>query len=208
MRWWQTKVRLGVYGAGLALVGTTVAPLSAVQTLAAQQASLTAEQARSDFRRMARNGGYWVASNDRYTTEESGEPDEYRMAFELTPDGYSIVGCMWGSVGFERSEPFWYLMHAWDPTTETVLAYQSSPGGAIAIGRERPAEGGGMESIQTLRWTDGSTERVRHLNRPIDGNTLESRSFGSPDAGEGSWEPRRSYTWVWRPSEEVSPCSA
>lgn len=174
------------------------------QELQGQAGALSLEEVRGQFEGMARAGGYWVTSNDRYATPESGEPDEYRMAFVLAPDGHSISGCMWGAPATEGAGPFWYFFHAWDPTTSSILAYQSSPGGGVAIGREVRSPDGGMESIQTLKFPGGENQRVRHLNRPLHADTLESASFdGSAD---GEWQPRRSYTWTWRPSSEVRPC--
>ena len=176
------------------------------QEVEGQADPLTVEEVRARFEDMARPGGYWATSNARYQTPESGEPDEYRMAFSLTPDGHSISGCMWGSPQPEGSLPFWFFFHAWDPTTSSILAYQSSPGGGVAIGREHRAPDGGLESIQILRFPGAEDQRVRHLNRAVHPDTLDSRSFNGSEGDEGEWEPRRSYTWIWRPSQEVNPC--
>ncbi|NNF26363.1 MAG: hypothetical protein HKN73_03960 [Gemmatimonadetes bacterium] len=187
--------------AALALVGCLGG-----QEVQGQAEPLSVAEVREQFEQMARPGGYWATSNAEYATPESGEPDEYRMAFALTPDGHSISGCMWGSPAPENASPFWFFFHAWDPTTHSVLAYQSSPSGAVAIGREVRGADGGMESIQTLKFPGGEEQRVRHLNRQVHPDTLASRSFNGSSTSDAAWEPRRSYTWIWRASPEVNPC--
>lgn len=193
----------GVTGAvvrGLALLMLTAA------SVAGQSLAMTVEYARAEFERMDRSGGYWVTSNAAYATEGSGEPDEYRMSFTASPDGYSISGCMWGDPAPEGAPPFWRFFNAWDPTTESVLAYQSSPGGGVAIGQERRWAEGGTESVQTLLFPGTPPSRVRHLNRVMEDGRLDSRSFEpSPDHPE-TWLPRRAYVWEWRDSGEPTPC--
>ncbi|NNF25985.1 MAG: hypothetical protein HKN73_02030 [Gemmatimonadetes bacterium] len=176
------------------------------QEIQGQAEVLGVADVREQFEQMARPGGFWATSNAEYATPESGEPNEYRMAFTLTSDGHSISGCMWGSPTPEGASPFWFFFHAWDPTTNSVLAYQSSPSGAVAIGREIRAADGGMESIQDLKFPGGENQRVRHLNRRVHPDTLASRSFDGSSTSEDEWEPRRSYTWIWRASQESNPC--
>lgn len=174
--------------------------------LLAQSSALTVEEAREDFARMGRDGGYWVASNETYAVAGSGEPDEYRMSFTTTADGYSVTGCMWGDSNDDATVPFWRFFHAWDPTTESVLAYQSSPGGGVAVGRERRWRDGGTEAIQTIVFPGGEPSRVRHLNRVLSDGRLDSRSFDPDPARPGAWIERRAYVWEWRPSAESVPC--
>jgi len=186
----------------IALMAGVGEPASA----ALQEGALGAEAARAQFHRVARPGGFWAASKERYAAEGSGEPDEYRMAFTPAPDGNSISGCMWAGPGSTDATPFWYFFHGWDPTTKSILVYQSSPGGAVAIGRETRRPDGVMEAIQTLHIPGAGTEPVRHLNRAIHRDTLDSRSFVGSRDGETGWVPRRSYVWVWQPSSGSVPC--
>lgn len=187
-------------GLGLVLLALATSPVGA------QSMPMTVEYARADFERMDRTGGYWVTSNAAYATADSGEPEEYRMSFTAAPDGYSISGCMWGDPAPAEAPPFWRFFHAWDPTTESVLVYQSSPGGGVAIGSERIWADGGTEAIQTLLFPGTPETTVRHLNRVMDDGRLDSRSFdASPDAPDG-WIARRAYVWEWRDSSEPTPC--
>lgn len=186
----------------VALMAWFVEPVSA--TL--QDGGLGADGARAQFQQVARPGGFWATSNERYATDGSGEPDEYRMAFTLGPDGNSISGCMWAGTASANATPFWYFFHGWDPTTNSILVYQSSPGGAVAIGRETQRPDGEMEAIQTLHIPGAEPEQVRHLNRTVHPDTLDSRSFGGSGDGETTSVPRRSYVWTWEPSSAKNPC--
>jgi hypothetical protein len=171
----------------------------------AEAGRLNVEEVRQEFLHMARPGGYWAASNAAYVDQGPGEQDEYLMAFRLAPDGLSIAGCMWGFVDGARSGPFWYFFRAWDPTTGSVLAYQSSPGGAVAIGREVSWPEGGREAVQALQFPGGDIQSVRHLNEFVTPDSLWSRSFRMSD-GETDWTPQREYVWIWTPSEATPPC--
>lgn len=176
----------------------------------ADDGRFTATEVREQFSLMSRSDGVWITSNEAYQALDPSEPDEYRMAFELAPDGYSIRGCMWGQSGASRSEPLWYLTHAWDPIEGAVIAYQSRPDGMVAIGRERPASGGGVESVQTLFVPGAPLTRVRHVNTHVGTDRIESQSFdGSVRDGEPSteWTERRSYVWRWTESSTPAPCS-
>ena len=167
---------------------------------------LTASEAQNEFERMARTGGYWATSNADYAVPGGGEPEEYRMAFAMTPDGFGMRGCMWGASEATPTPPFWHFFHAWDPSREAVLAYQASPSGSVAVGWEHRARDGGRESVQTLHAPDGAALEVRHLNRPLTADSILSRSFQRSSTSSGEWEPRRSYTWVWRTTTEPVPC--
>lgn len=180
-----------------------VALLCPREDVVAQGTALTASEVRADFARMTRSGGFWATSNAAYAREGSGEPAEYRMRFDLSPDGFSMSGCMWADAGPGAAAPFWRFFHAWDPTTESVLVYQVAPSGAVAIGSEGRAEAGGTESVQTLHIPGAADTRVRHLNRTVHADTLDSRSF---DASGDGWVPRREYTWIWRATAERGPC--
>ena len=202
----------GHIGRGRAKAWIALATLAsgvAVAPVAAQAVPLTEEGARESFTRIARNGGYWATSNAAYYTEASGEPTEYRMSFTAAADGYSDSGCMWGDPAPPGATPFWRFFHAWDPTTSSVLLYQSSPWGGIAIGKETGWAPGGTESIQVMHAPGAEDTSVRHLNRAVHADTLDSRSFGGPVGTDGTvstWAPQRAYTWVWRASSDVIPC--
>lgn len=170
----------------------------------AQTLPFSAAEARAEFSRVARTGGYWATSNAAYV-QNGGEPDEYRMAFALAPDGYSITGCMWGDPAPENVRPFWRFFHAWDPTENAILAYQSSPSGAVAMGYQLRWQEGGTETIQGLHVPGADPLDVRHLSRAPHPDTLDSRSFQRPPY-TGEWTARRSYVWIWRPSAEPVPC--
>ncbi|MDH3296727.1 MAG: hypothetical protein OEM23_03475 [Gemmatimonadota bacterium] len=162
------------------------------------------DSAREVLSASARTGGWWVTSNAAYWTEDSGEPREYALMFELEPGGFSMRGCLWGVSNGEATAPYWYFFHAWDPSERAILAYQVSPTGVVAIGHERPTGPRATEAIQRLHVPGQDPAGIRHLNEWPHPDTLESRSFDQ--RGDG-WEPRRSYTWIWTPSTGPGACA-
>ena len=183
-----------------------ILPADASGQADAGSTGLTRDEIRADFERMARPNGYWVASNAAYLPAFPGEPEEYRMAFRRAPDGNSMRGCMWGATNGEATPVFWHFFYGWDPTRDGVLAYQSSAGGAVAIGWEHGSGDGEREAVQVLTAPNGSSRQIRHLNRSTHPDSMLSRSFERPAQGDQEWEARRTYTWVWYPTPDSRPC--
>jgi hypothetical protein len=181
-------------------MGGSVAP----RTAAAQEAdagavtgAMTVRQARETLAARARPGGWWVASNAEYR-EGTQETDFYAMSFRTVPGGLASTGCLWGETDGEVFGPYWHFFAAWDPGEEAVLVYQSSPGGAVAIGHERA----GGATVQTIHVPGQAPMRIRHTSDTSDPDLLIDRSF---DEVDGAWQPRRQYTWVWTPAEGRKP---
>lgn len=91
----------------------------------------------------------------------------------------------------------------WDPEEEALLEYQVHPAGIIGRGWSRFDDATTLESVQRMHAPGQAPAFSRHVQQAPSPDTLRSRSFsGEP----GEWEPERSYTWVWAPSSEVTPC--
>lgn len=191
MRGWTLSLTVACLLAGGALA------------VAAQDVATDAERARTHIANIGRGGGFWATSNARYRTSESGEPSEYRMAFERSVDGYTMQGCMWGDVE-AGTVVFWRFFMGWDPEEEALLEYQVHPAGIIGRGWSRFGTENVLVSLQRMHAPGQPPAFSRHVQEVAAPDTLRSRSFsGEP----GEWEPERSYTWVWNESPEATPCA-
>jgi hypothetical protein len=179
----------------------TTRPAAAQDAGKASEAAgaLTIEQARQVLAARSRPGGWWVTSNAAYA-EGTEETASYAMQFQPVPGGLASTGCLWGETDAEVFGPYWYFYAAWDPVEEAILVYQSSPGGAAAIGHQTSER----ETVQTIQLPGQPAFRIRHTSEFPDPDTLVDQSFNEVD---GAWQERRQYTWVWTPAEgRESPC--
>lgn len=162
--------------------------------------AMTLQEARQMLAQRARSDGWWVTSNAAYVDEGADEWQTYAMRYVSVPGGLAITGCLWGETEGEVGGPFWYFYAAWDPVARAILVYQSSPGGAVAIGHQRRSG----ETVQTLQGPEGPPLRIRHESVFAHPDTLRNRSFQEED---GAWRERRRYTWVWTAAQgREAPC--
>jgi len=166
-------------------------------------APTTLQEARQILAARVHGDGWWVASNAVYA-DAPGESESYSMRYRAVPGGQAITGCLWGETGGAVDGPFWYFYAAWDPVERAILVYQSSPGGAVAIGHQRPGPAGVGETEQTLERPGQPAIRVRHTSEFPHPDTLVDRSF---EEGPEGWQARRSYEWIWTPpGGREAPC--
>lgn len=192
----------GLAAAGAMVVGDVpqaAAQEQSAKTDRAAAGGMTIDAARGELAARARPDGWWETSNEAYM--EEGAPESFAMRFEGVPGGLANTGCLWGVRDGEIEGPYWYFYAAWDPGESAILIYQSSPGGAVAIGHQTDATGD-RETVQTLHRPGQEPLWIRHTSEHPDADTLIDRSFTRVD---GAWEPSRKYTWHWTPAQGREP---
>lgn len=180
-------------------------PLAAQTDLAADEGSA---RALADYRwhleRMTRDGSWWWASNAEYRAADGpGAPEAYGVRVWADPGGLSGGGCLWSLT--EGSPPVvaWTFHEGWDPVAGRPFFYQSHASGAGAgMGHRLAPLGDTLVMEQDFRWSDGSTQRVRHEETWPDDDTHVGASLTWSD---GAWVPNRSYRWERRTGGDV-PC--
>lgn len=180
------------------------APPAGAQLAPDAESAARLEEYRAHLARMTRDGSWWWASNADYRAADGeGAADAYGVRFRPDPGGLSATGCLWSIVDGAPAGVAWTFHEGWDPAAGRVFVYQSHTSGAGAgMGHRLTGDDGRPVLDQEFRWSDGSTQRVRHEDSWPDDDTHVGATFTwTGDA----WTPGRSYTWERRTGGDV-PC--
>ena len=141
---------------------------------------------------MTRAGGYWVADNERYQSDN--EPfDSYLLIWEKGIGDLSLKGRMFALENGQKVAELWQFRTVWDPAQRRVLALQFGRGGVYGSGVMVSIGQGRHRLDQTFHAPDGGSFRSGHEARE-DGDRHHTHSFDiDPD---GSWKQGRSYIWT------------
>lgn len=189
---------IGLAAAGL-LAADRPTPASA-QAATVSDTSLLARM-REHIAFVTRDGGAWWTSNAAYAAEDQGQ-DAYWLHHDAPSGAVAATACLWGERADSVVAVYWRFFSGPDPLTGKVIAYQSSRAGQIGIGSLQVGVDGTVEVEQTFVRPDGQQFRVRHVERRIGRDSIDSRSFQWQD---GAWQPQRTYVWVRRRRPEP-PC--
>lgn len=164
----------------------------------------TLEEFKANLERMTRDGSWWFASNADYAQEDGeGAFESYGVRNWVEQGGISAGGCLWGMR--EASEPvvFWRFYQGWDFARGEPFFYQAHTSGTIS-GMGGPAPDGESDSmVQAFASAEADgVNRVRHDSEWLDDDTHVTYSA---DRVDGTWQPRRTYTWHRRTDGEP-PC--
>ncbi len=140
-------------------------------------------------------GGRWITFNDNY--QSATEPyDAYAMDWEWGLGEKTAVGRMSALRDGETIATVWEFRTLWHPGEGRPVLLQFGADGTYAEGSLNHIDTGHTKSDQTFHTPQQTTYRVGHESRQLENGDLLSASFDiQPD---GSWQARRSYTWVRR----------
>lgn len=158
------------------------------------------EAFKTELLHRTRNGSWWYTSNAEYRASEN-DADGYGVRHWLAPGGLSAAGCLWSIRGGAMTI-VWTFYQGWDAAEGRPFVYQAHASGTgTGMGYEVVTEGGDTTVVQDFRWTDGTSQRVRHVSEWLDADTERS---GSQMWEDGAWQPNRMYTWERRTSGPVA----
>lgn len=144
---------------------------------------------------MTEGSGRWIASNSEYRSE--AEPfDAYGLEFERGLGGKSLRGRLFVLRDGEEAGTVWELRTVWHPGRREVLAHQFGADGTLGVGVMVRHGERSHRIEQEFFSPDGQEYRVGHENEVRDGR-MEAKSFSI--APDGTWKPRRSYSWRREP---------
>ena len=201
----RARVAAQALSVALAALLFAAPPASGQNRLAPDEASAAAlDDFRVHLERMSRDGSWWWTSNDAYREADGAAgADAYGVRFWPDPGELSASGCLWAIREGSPPAVVWTFHEGWDPVAGRAFVYQSHTSGAGAgMGhRMEPSQGAGVVE-QDFRWSDGSTQRIRHEVRWPDDDVHVGASLTWAD---GAWVADRSYTWERRSGGDM-PC--
>ena len=146
----------------------------------------------ADLAAMTREGGRWIATNE--TRNDQTPYDQYGLEWQLSPDGTSMTGRLFGIMDGREVGDFWQFRQFWHPQENRAYVMQWGGGGMYGVGVLTPlgASSGMLE--QTLYLPDGNTFGVGHMFRFDGPNARVTEQYDIlPEIG--SW--RLNHTLVW-----------
>jgi hypothetical protein len=137
--------------------------------------------------------GTWIADNTRFRSEQ--EPfDAYGIDWNWGQGNRSLTGRLYGLQAGRDIGTFWQFREFWHPGEAQVIAMQFGSGGVYGAGPHRIEPDGTSEMLQTFfDPSAGTVERVGHRSE-LRAREHVTRSFNV--SIDGTWTPRREYTWV------------
>jgi hypothetical protein len=137
-------------------------------------------------------GGRWVTDNAAYRSDQ--EPsDAYGQEWTWGLGQQSITGRLFGLRDGEEVGTFWEFRLFWHPGERRAVLQQFGADGTLLLGTVEPTGEHTHRSEQERFAPDGSRGAVGHESVNAEDGTHVTRSFDI--AADGTWTPRRSYTW-------------
>jgi hypothetical protein len=135
--------------------------------------------------------GVWVADNTPFKSAQE-LADAYGIEWTWGAGRQSLVGRLYEIRNGKDIGNHWDFREFWHPGENQLLASQFGSDGRFGIGPHTRNADGTMEMLQTFYSPNGPEARVGHRSERR-GDELITRSFDV--AADGTWTPRRSYTW-------------
>lgn len=141
--------------------------------------------------------GTWITDNSEYRTD--AEPfDAFGLDWSWGLGRQSLVGRLYGLRDGAEAGTFWEFREFWHPLDRQLVTMQFGAGGAYGVGPHEIRPDGTSEMVQTFFNPGmGTTERIGH-RAELHGNEHVTASFAV--AEDGTWAPRRTYTWIKQPA--------
>jgi hypothetical protein len=163
---------------------------------APQTAGATPAWVREEWTYSTQGTGRWTTDNSAYkSTDEPWE--QYGIEWKWGPGRTSVTGRLAGIVrdasgARKESHTMWEFLSYWDPARRELVVTQFGSHGVYGIGTSQPPNRDHADAIQRFHNPDGTTFRTAHRSWR---GTTELRQQSYDVSEDGTWTPRRVYTW-------------
>jgi hypothetical protein len=141
---------------------------------------------------LSRQVGTWIANNADYQSDQETD-DAYGVEWSWGVGRMSLLGCLFGMKGGDRTQEYWQFIQYWDPEAQAGKVIQVAAWGSMGEGYMNRTDTGEMRMEQTFTQPDGTVAKHGHITEIHDGYEI-SKSFNIDK--EGVWKDDRTYKWV------------